>query len=100
MNTNDLDRDVMNQDADFILGTGLAGWIAGLALCVSILLLAAAFVIAAFVIAAVAGVILNIVRALLGKPCPPPKRAYWDPSHPRYHEAHTVYLSAEPPAHD
>lgn len=42
MSTNDLDRDVMNQDADFILGTSLAGWIAGLALCVSILLLAAA----------------------------------------------------------
>lgn len=42
MNTNDLDRDAMNQDADFILGTSLAGWIAGLALCVSILLLAAA----------------------------------------------------------
>lgn len=42
MNTNDLDRDVMNQDADFILGTSLSGWIAGLALCVSILLLAAA----------------------------------------------------------
>lgn len=40
MNTNDLDRDVMNQDADFVLGTSLAGWIAGLALCVSILLLA------------------------------------------------------------
>lgn len=42
MNTNDLDRDVMNQDATFILGTSLAGWIAGLALCVAILLLAAA----------------------------------------------------------
>lgn len=42
MNTNDLDRDVMNQDTAFILGTSLAGWIAGLALCVSILLLAAA----------------------------------------------------------
>lgn len=42
MSTNDLDRDVMNQDADFILGTSLAGWIAGLALCVSVLLLAAA----------------------------------------------------------
>lgn len=42
MSTNDLDRDVMNQDAAFILGTSLAGWIAGLALCVSILLLAAA----------------------------------------------------------
>lgn len=41
MITNDLDRDVMNQDADFILGASLAGWIAGLALCVSILLLAA-----------------------------------------------------------
>lgn len=41
MNTNDLDRDVMNQGADFILGTSLAGWVAGLALCVSILLLAA-----------------------------------------------------------
>ena len=42
MSTNDLDRDVMSQGADFILGTSLAGWIAGLALCVSILLLAAA----------------------------------------------------------
>jgi uncharacterized MnhB-related membrane protein len=42
VNTNDLDREVMNQDATFILGTSLAGWIAGLALCVSILLLAAA----------------------------------------------------------
>ena len=42
MNTNDLDRDVMSQDADFILGASLAGWIAGLALCISILLLAAA----------------------------------------------------------
>ena len=52
----------------------------------------------AFVIAAVAGVILNIIRALRGKPRPLPKRAYWDPSHPRYREAHTVYLSTEPPA--
>ena len=42
MNTNDLDREVMNQDTAFILGTSLAGWIAGLALCVSVLLLAAA----------------------------------------------------------
>lgn len=42
MNTNDLDREVMNQDTAFILGTSLAGWIAGLALSVSILLLAAA----------------------------------------------------------
>lgn len=52
----------------------------------------------AFVIAAVAGVILNIVRALRGKARPLPKRAYWDPSHPRYREAHTIYLSTEPPA--
>jgi hypothetical protein len=42
VNTNDLDREVMNQDTAFILGTSLAGWIAGLALCVSVLLLAAA----------------------------------------------------------
>lgn len=42
MNTDDLDRDVMNQSTDFILGTSLAGWVAGLALCVSILLQAAA----------------------------------------------------------
>lgn len=54
--------------------------------------------ITAFVIAAVAGVILNIVRAISGKARPLPKRAYWDPSHPRYREAHTVYLSTEPPA--
>lgn len=51
-----------------------------------------------FVIAAVAGVILNMVRAARGKARPLPKRAYWDPSHPRYREAHTVYLSTEPPA--
>ena len=54
--------------------------------------------ITAFVIAAVAGVILNIVRAIRGKARPLPKRAYWDPCHPRYREAHTVYLSTEPPA--
>nr|DAU92785.1 MAG TPA: hypothetical protein [Caudoviricetes sp.] len=54
--------------------------------------------IVAFVIAAVAGVILNMVRAARGKAHPLPKRAYWDPSHPRYREAHTVYLSTEPPA--
>lgn len=58
--------------------------------------------ITAFVIAAVAfviaSIILNIVRSLRGKPRPLPKRAYWDPSHPRYREAHTVYLSTEPPA--
>lgn len=62
-----------------------------------IFLAAAAFVIAA-VAFVVAGTILNTVRALRGKPCPLPKRAYRDPSHPRYHEAHTVYLSTEPPA--
>lgn len=50
-----------------------------------------------FVIAAITGIILNIVRALRGKPRPLPKRAYWDPSHPRYREAHTVYLATEPP---
>nr|DAS47945.1 MAG TPA: hypothetical protein [Caudoviricetes sp.] len=54
--------------------------------------------IVAFVIAAVAGIILNIVRAARGKARPLPKRTYWDPSHPRYREAHTVYLSTEPPA--
>lgn len=54
--------------------------------------------IVAFVIAAVAGIILNIVRALRGKPRPLPKRAYWDPNHPRYREARTVYLSTDPPA--
>lgn len=54
--------------------------------------------IAAFVITCIIGIILNIVRALRGKPRPLPKRAYWDPSHPRYREAHTVYLSTEPPA--
>ena len=37
-----LDRDVMNQDATFILGASLAGWIVGLALCIYILLMAAA----------------------------------------------------------
>lgn len=51
-----------------------------------------------FVIAAVISVILNIVREIRGKARPLPKRAYWDPSHPRYREAHTVYLSTEPPA--
>lgn len=54
--------------------------------------------ITALVIAAIAGVILNIIRAIRGKARPLPKRAYWDPSHPRYREAHTVYLSTEPPA--
>lgn len=51
-----------------------------------------------FVIAAIIGIIINIVRAARGKARPLPKRAYWDPSHPRYREAHTVYFSAEPPA--
>ena len=54
--------------------------------------------ISLFVIAAVIGVILNMVRAARGKARPLPKRAYWDPSHPRYREAHTVYLSTETPA--
>ena len=63
------------------------------------ILLALVFLaITASVIAAIIGIILNIVRALRGKPRPLPKRAYWDPSHPRYREAHTVYLSTEPPA--
>lgn len=51
-----------------------------------------------FVITAVIGIIINMVRAARGKARPLPKRAYWDPSHPRYREAHTVYLSTEPPA--
>jgi hypothetical protein len=54
--------------------------------------------LAAFVVTVIAGVILNVVRALRGKARPLPKRAYWDPSHPRYREAHTVYISAEPSA--
>lgn len=53
-----------------------------------------------FVIAAMLGIILNIVRAARGMARPLPKRAYWDPSHPRYREAHTVYLPTEPPARD
>ena len=53
-----------------------------------------------FVIAAMLGIILNIVRAARGMARPLPKRAYWDPSHPRYREAHTVYLPPEPPARD
>ena len=63
------------------------------------ILLALVFLaITAFVIAAVAGVILNIVRALRGKPPPLPKRAYWDPRHPPSPEAPTPYLSTGPPA--
>lgn len=62
-----------------------------------ILLVLIFLVVSGFVIAAISGVILNIVRALRGKARPLPKRAYWDPSHPRYREAHTVYLSTERP---
>lgn len=54
--------------------------------------------ITAFVITCIIGVIINMVRAARGMARPLPKRAYWDPSHPRYREAHTVYLSTEPPA--
>lgn len=42
MRTNDLDREIINQNGDFILGTSLAGWVLGLALCTAILMLAAA----------------------------------------------------------
>lgn len=42
MITNDLDRDVLNQSSDFVLGTSLVGWVLGLALCTTILMLAAA----------------------------------------------------------
>ena len=63
-----------------------------------ILLVSIFLAIVAFAITAIAGFILNIVRAVRGMARPLPKRAYWDPSHPRYREAHTVYLSTEPPA--
>lgn len=42
MRANDLDRDILNQSSDFVLGTSLAGWVLGLALCTAILMLAAA----------------------------------------------------------
>ena len=42
MRTNDLDREIINQNGDFLLGTSLAGWVLGLALCTAILMLAAA----------------------------------------------------------
>ena len=42
METNDLDREIINQSTDFVLGTSLAGWVLGLALCTTILMLAAA----------------------------------------------------------
>lgn len=51
-----------------------------------------------FVVTCIIGVTINMVRAARGKARPLPKRAYWDPSHPRYREAHTVYLSTETPA--
>ena len=41
MSSYDLDREILNQDTDFILGTILAGWVLGLALCTTILMLAA-----------------------------------------------------------
>lgn len=63
-----------------------------------ILLVLILLAVSGFVITAIAGITLNVVRALRGKARPLPKRAYWDPSHPRYREAHTVYLSTDPPA--
>lgn len=42
MNRNDADYAAMNTTGTFILGTSLAGWIAGMALVISILMLAAA----------------------------------------------------------
>ena len=59
---------------------------------------AIALTLLAFVITCVLGIILNIVRSMLGKPRPLPKRAYWDPNHPRYREAHTIYFPADPPS--
>lgn len=42
MIANDLDREVINQSSDFVLGTSLVGWVLGLALCTTVLMLAAA----------------------------------------------------------
>lgn len=42
MNTNNLDRETLNQSSDFVLGTSLAGWTLGFALCTAVLMLAAA----------------------------------------------------------
>ena len=42
MIANYLDREVINQSSDFVLGTSLVGWVLGLALCTTILMLAAA----------------------------------------------------------
>lgn len=42
MINNDLDHEIINQSSDFVLGASLAGWVLGLALCTTILMLAAA----------------------------------------------------------
>lgn len=42
MNTNDPDSAARETSGAFVLGTGLAGWIAGMAVCITILMLAAA----------------------------------------------------------
>lgn len=42
MNPNDPDTAARNTSGAFILGTSLAGWIAGMAVCITILMLAAA----------------------------------------------------------
>ena len=42
MCTNDLDREILNQNPGFVLGTSLAGGVLGLALCTAVLMLAAA----------------------------------------------------------
>lgn len=57
MNTDDLDRQVLKASGAFILGSTLAGVVAGLALCLAVLLLALAPtpVTIAFSLAAVIG---------------------------------------------
>lgn len=63
MNPNDPDRDVMNQSADFIIGTSLSGWITGLALGIYIMLLASVPAVAIRVFAGgilVSATVLNI----------------------------------------
>ena len=42
MNSNDPDAEALHTSGTFILGTSLAGWTAGMAVCVTILMLAAA----------------------------------------------------------
>lgn len=42
MSDNYLGSEILNQSSDFVLGTSLAGWVLGLALCTAILMLAAA----------------------------------------------------------